>query len=237
MINAPYKLFDTVKDQLEKGLLFVEIGSERGGGSTNYLSALARDTSNEFITIDVDPVRLSPSIKAATMSGEDWVSNELPSTSKARPKIGLVYLDNFDWIYRPTDVRNGEAEAEIYNNISEYAKRGIKLNNINSAVSHLVQVKGMMPFMHSKCVVMFSDTWFNPSLDTFEGKGSAAVYLLMTEGFSVVSASPSSNYIMMCRNLRPKENQSNIKIDSLSEIYSPLQKVIPNNLMIYMNSH
>ena len=41
MANHAYKLFDDVVGQLETGHLFVEIGSDRGGGSTQHLSNLA----------------------------------------------------------------------------------------------------------------------------------------------------------------------------------------------------
>lgn len=231
MINAPYKLFDSFKDQLDSNLLFVEIGSERGGGSTYYLSNLANQTGNNFITIDIDPVYLNPSINSATMSGEDWVNNQLPALPT--PKIGLIFLDNFDWISRPTEVRGGTAGPEIYSAIEEYQKKHLKLNNVNSALTHLKQVKGMLPYMHDKCVIMFSDTWFNYTLDTFEGKGAGAVYLLMTEGFNVISASNKSNYILMARNIRPKSEMPNLDLSSLSVRYEGPKK--PANEIVYSN--
>lgn len=231
MINAPYKLFDSFKDQLDTGLLFVEIGSERGGGSTYYLNSLAKQSGNNFITIDIDPVYLHASITSATMSGEEWVEQHLPLLKT--PKIGLVFLDNFDWIDRPTEVRNGTASPEVYSAIEEYEKKHLKLNNVNSALSHLRQIKGMLSYLHDKCVIMFSDTWFNYTLDTFEGKGAGAVYLLMTEGFNVVSASNKSNYVMMTRNIRPRLELPNIDMDSLSEKYTGPSK--PANEIIYSN--
>jgi hypothetical protein len=229
MIDAPYKLFDSVKDQLDSNLLFVEIGSERGGGSTYYLNSLSKQTGNNFITVDIDPVYLNSSVTSATMSGEEWVEQHLPLLKN--PKIGLIFLDNFDWINRPTEVRNGTAGPEIYSAIEEYRKKQLKLNNINSAISHLKQVKGMLPYMHDKCVIMFSDTWFNYTLDTFEGKGAGAVYLLMTEGFTVISASNKSNYILMARNIRPKTEMANLNIDSLSVKYVGPKK--PANEIVY----
>jgi hypothetical protein len=121
MIDAPYKLFDSVKDQLDSNLLFVEIGSERGGGSTYYLNSLSKQTGNNFITVDIDPVYLNSSVTSATMSGEEWVEQHLPLLKN--PKIGLIFLDNFDWINRPTEVRNGTAGPEIYSAIEEYRKK------------------------------------------------------------------------------------------------------------------
>ena len=68
-MQAPYKLLDHIKNQLDTGSLFVEIGSARDGGSTGYLNDLAKSTANGFVTIDVDPIYLGPTIETVTMSG------------------------------------------------------------------------------------------------------------------------------------------------------------------------
>jgi len=216
MLNSPYKLFDQLKDQLEPGRLFVEIGSERGGGSTYYFSNLSRQTLNDFVTVDIDPVYLGPNIQAVTMSGEEWVTTNLPEMGK---KISLVFLDGFDWVAQPMQLRSGTVSPDVYNAVDEYAKKGLVLNNINCAVAHMKQINGMLPYMDDKCVVMFCDTWFNYTLDAFEGKGAGAVYLLLTEGFEIISSSYKSNYVMLARNMRPNAPMPNLNQARLAVKY------------------
>ena len=75
------------------------------------------------------------------------------------------------------------------------------MNNLNSAVTHLKQIDGMLPYMAEKCVVIFEKTWFLHALDTFIGKGSAAVVHLMASGFSLVSCSYKEHYVMLARGM------------------------------------
>lgn len=221
MLNAPYKLFNQLEGQFDSNCLFVEIGSDRNGSSTYFLSDLANKTSNDFISIDINPIYLSPNVKTATMSGEEWVDTKLPEIKK---KINLVFLDNFDWTAQPSQLRSGTAEADVYNTVDEYAKKGIVLNNINCALAHMKQINGMLPFMNDKCAVMLCETWFNFTLDTFEGKGAGAVYLLLTEGFEIISASYKSNYILLSRNMRPSSPMPNLDQHSLSVKYQGPKK-------------
>ena len=221
MLNPPFKLFNDVKDQLDPGHLFVEIGTDRGGGSTFFLADLARKTGNDFVTVDIDPVYVGGSLTALTMSGEDFVQNKLPTMGK---KVELMYLDGFDWTENPISVRNGTAGQDAYNLISEYEQRGLVLNNVNSAVTHTIQALGMIPFLADRSVVMFCDTWFNFTLDTFEGKGAGAVYLFLAEGFKIIGASSKSNYNMMGRGIDGNPVQSNIDLTLLNQKYTGISK-------------
>ena len=221
MQNAPYQLFDQLKDQIEPGSLFVEIGSDRGGGSTYYLQNLARQTKNDFITVDIDPVYLGSSIKSVKMAGEDWVQDQLPTIGS---KVRLVFMDGFDWTTQPTAVRNGTASPDTYNLISDYEKKNLQLNNVNSAMAHILQVIGLLPNMEDKCAIMFCDTWFNYTLDTFEGKGAGAVYMLLAEGYNVLSASYQLNYIMMGRGMNSPAGYPNLDMSKLNKIYSGPKK-------------
>jgi hypothetical protein len=220
MLDTPFKLFEKIKNQIELNSLFVEIGSDRGSGSTYYLQQLAEETRNLFVTVDVDSILLNAKIRSATMTGEEWVVTELPKETR---KVGLVFLDNFDWLISPIAVRQGSAGPDTYNLISEYKNKHMELNNINSTVAHTKQILGLLPFMHPKCTVLLGDTKFNMVSDSFSGKGAAAVYILLAEGFTVLSASSKSNYILMGRGMR-EDTMSNIDQSSLSKVYKGVQK-------------
>ncbi len=189
-------VLEDVIDQIPGNGLIVEIGSDRGGGSSSFLFNLARKTNNEFITVDIDPVYLGGAIKTVTMTGERWLKEEMPKTGKA---ISVLFLDNFDWIHGAAELRQGKAKAEVVNAVSEYSRKGYELNNVNSTLTHSKQVAEAMPYLNRKSFVLLGETWFNPILDTFVGKGSAAVYQLMLNGFSVISASSKEKYVLMGR--------------------------------------
>ena len=216
MHTSAYKLFDHFKDQFDPGHLFVEIGSDRGGGSTQYLASLARTTGNDFITVDTDPILFGQNIQSVVMTGEKFVTDKLPSMGKL---VNLVYLDNFDWTQSPVSVRRGDASADMYNLIKEYAStKGVELNNVNSSLAHLRQIKGLLPYMHEECVVLFENTTFNHITDSFVGKGGAAAYALMLEGFSVISASYKETYLLMGRNVAAP-GLPNLNLDKLNRIH------------------
>ena len=211
-----FSLFDQFLDQLETGGLFVEIGTARDGGSTYSLQKLAKKTSNEFVTVDINPIMLGQGIKSFTMSGEQWVREELPKLNKP---ITLLFLDNFDWTYNPTLVRRGAANPDTSNLIDEYSKRGLQLDNVQSTPCHTKQLIGILPKMSSKAIVLLGDTWFDASLDIFVGKGSAAVYLLMASGFQVISGSSKEKFIMLGREITPLAGLPSVNLNNLNKVY------------------
>ena len=232
MLNPPYQLFDFVAPDLPTGGLFVEIGSDRGSGSAPYLANLARSKGADFLTIDVDPVYVGAGIKTVQLSGEDWTANVLPTLNK---KISLLLLDNFDWTAAPTAVRNGTATPDVYNLIKQYAAKGLVLNNVNSSMAHLTQVLNALPYLDSTCTIMLCDTWFNYTLDTFEGKGAGAVYLLLAEGFRIISASYQSNYLLLGRGtFGSVASLPNLDLSSLNQVYP--SKVIRPDAILYVNN-
>lgn len=214
MASIAFKLFDQVVSQLDQNRLFVEIGSDRGSGSTQYLANLARITHNDFISVDVDPVFCGPAVQTAHMSGETFVAEKLPTMNK---NICLVYLDSVDWIKQPMTLRKGQGSVDEYNLINQYSfRQGMELNNVNSSLSHLKQIAGMLPFMDDQCVVIFEQTWFHAAFDTFLGKGGPAVYLLMAEGFNLLSATWKEQYVMMGRGISAP-GLPNLNIDRLNK--------------------
>lgn len=230
MLNAPFQLFDQVQSQLGSGNLFAEIGTARGSGSTSYFANLASATANDFITIDIYPISLPPHIKHATMSGETWAKIQLPNLKQ---QLSVAYLDGFDWTTDPAAVRNGTAGSDVYNLINQYARSGLVLNNLNSSMSHMIQILEMLPYFANKAAVMFTDTWFNYLLDTFEGKGAGGIYLLLAEGFQIISASYKLNYVMLGKNVMGNANMPNLDQSTLNKIYTGVQR--PPNQVIYVN--
>ncbi len=229
LTNRPYELFEKIKIQLDDNRLFVEVGTARDGlGSTQFLCNLARQTNNTFVSVDVDPVVVGPGTTKFTMSGEQFADRELP---KIKKQISLLLLDGFDWIQSPSDVRLGRSGQDTYNLIEQYASRGQDLTNVNSAVSHTTQLLKFRPHLADRCAVMFCETWFNWQLDTFEGKGAGAVYVLLSDGFKVISAHSNSRYILLARGISADSEMPNLVLDSLNKVYNGPLKA-PNR-MIY----
>lgn len=85
--------------QFPKGANFIEIGSERGTGSTLFLAKLATEKGWNFSTVDVNPETtaaaqvlldgVNPAYKAVNEYGEKYLA-------AFDGQIDLVYLDAFD---------------------------------------------------------------------------------------------------------------------------------------------
>lgn len=227
--NRPYELFEQLKDQLDNDRLFLEIGTSRdGAGSTQFLSRLAYQTSNKFVTVDVDPVLVNAAlITKYTMSGEEFADTVMPTIKN---RISLLLMDGFDWIQSPSDVRTGKASQDAYNLIEQYEQRHEQLNNVNSAVSHTLQLLKLRNHFADRCAVMFCETWFNWQLDTFEGKGAGGVYVLLADGFKVISADPNSRYILLGKGIMRPPGMPNLNVDALNKKYTGPSKA-PNRII------
>ena len=139
-------------------------------------------------------------------------------------------MDGFDWIQSPSDVRTGKASQDAYNLIERYDQRNEQLNNVNSAVSHTRQLLKLRPHFADRCAVMFCETWFNWQLDTFEGKGAGGVYVLLADGFKVISAHPNSRYVLLARGINADSDVPNLVLDSLNRVYNGPSKA-PNRII------
>lgn len=167
----------------------VEIGSERGEGSTRYFVDFARRYGISFYTVDFDPVQYenakrmcesgdsdtdSVEIKAFCMKGEDFLADVFPSMNKS---IMFLYLDNFDFIY---DHLVGLVDDQI----STYKNLGVTMNNKNSKLVHLKQTQLAEPFIHHHGVVLCDDTFKRG--DEWDGKCSLAVPYLLSRGWHII---------------------------------------------------
>lgn len=155
----------------------LEIGSERGEGSTGYLANLALERKERFITVDPDPEvyqRVSKVVHAYQMTGEQFMKGVFPDFGE---NVAFAYLDNFDWIWK-----GFEEESFIIKQVKDYKKRGVELNNTNSQKAHLRQSELINDFTFEGALILFDDTW--PTGDGYDGKGGTAVPYLLENGWT-----------------------------------------------------
>jgi hypothetical protein len=160
----------------------VEIGSERGEGSTAYFRKYCEDKHLPFYSVDVDPL-IENVIKS---DGAEWLE-------AFEGTIGFAYLDNFDYIFEHI-----AGKEWVQRQIENYAKRGVTMNNENSERAHLEQAKHIARLSRIGTVVIFDDTWFD---NGYHGKGAKAVPYLLGKGFQLVNEVDSipESYVQLRR--------------------------------------
>lgn len=163
--------------QFAEGDIILEIGSDRHEGSTEYFAALGP----EFHTVDIidDAQRRlagTPNINFHIGFGSEWCEHELPKLDK---KIGLVYLDNFDYIWDVDEIGNPHIEKQK----QQYADMGIIMDNTNCQIEHLRQTMLIYPFLTERAVVVYDDTYTRNGC--WIGKGGASVTWLLAQGFRI----------------------------------------------------
>ena len=133
----------------------VEIGSSRKGDdqSTQFFYELSKQLSVDFVTCDINEEIISGlhelDIPAVCQKGEDFLK------SYNKP-IGIVYLDNFDWNWRPM-----ATEDWTWVQINEYRdKYDMEMTNLTSAVTHLTQAIIVETKTTSNSLIVIDDTWF-----------------------------------------------------------------------------
>ena len=176
---AAYNLFDDFAGVLQGSV--VEIGTERGEGSTQYLIEACKKAGNKFYTVDFD--YNAPSFPAANqfrMTGEVFFEDHFPKEEK----ICFAYLDGFDWIYEEVD---GWIPDWIPEQIEYYSRYGLEMNNENSQLSHLTISKAVAEHAAKKCVILFDDTFYHLNTEQYDGKGGEACYWLLEQGWYEVS--------------------------------------------------
>lgn len=158
------------------GDIILEIGSDREDGSTQYFANLGP----ELHTVDVDSSasqRLSHlNAHFHVAEGSEWCATHLPKLDCA---IGLVYLDNFDYIWDVTDIK-----PYIQEQMDQYLKQyNIIMDNTNCQIEHLRQTMLIYPYLTDQAVVVYDDTYtYN---GCWIGKGGAGVTWLLANGFQI----------------------------------------------------
>jgi hypothetical protein len=186
------RLLETIK-YIEPGSIFVEIGSDRGEESTQYLAGQAQTYNTVLYTVDVDDYASKtikhPAVEFFIEPGSSWVRHTWPSMAK---KISLLHLDNFDWIWDINNIPNW-----IDHQITTYRERfNITMNNENCQQEHLEQLLGLAPWLADECLILMDDTFLHNG--GWTGKCGPGVIYLKTQGFRVVKLL-SSNGVVLAR--------------------------------------
>jgi hypothetical protein len=185
-----YRNIENFVNRIDSGI-WVEIGVDRGEGSTKFFADLAKDHATRFYAVDYDQeqidaliqrfVELPDHVKAVQSSGEDFLDNFRNLEPDAR--VSLVYLDNFDWDYWV----NRKAKAWLPLQKERYLqKMGVEMTNLNSQQAHLKQAIRLMPYMSNNSIIVCDDTWFEPDEGVFLGKCSAAIPYLLSCGYEIL---------------------------------------------------
>lgn len=172
-----YNLIDNFKEDLNGSV--VEIGTERGEGSTKYLSTWSLQNNNKFYTVDFDksrPIFSEKHINQFYTTGESFFENIFPTNEK----ICFAYLDGFDWIWgniidSPPDWINDQ--------IQSYKEHGLEMNNINSQLSCLNLTINVHKYAADKCIILMDDTFLTHE-QIYSGKGGAACIWLLSQGWN-----------------------------------------------------
>ena len=172
--------------------VWLEIGTDRMEGSTGWLIQQGQKHGmTRFITVDMNPNNIQRSIQRTQQSigdipnncefvtdtGESWL--ETASTDL----FSMVYLDNFDWDYW-LEIEEEGFVAPIRETYQTHM--GCDMLNINSQVTHLQQAKLLLPRMNKNCIIVCDDTWYEPKDGIYNGKCSAVIPLLLSEGYHII---------------------------------------------------
>ena len=188
-----YRNAEQFLDKIEKGV-WVEIGVERGEGSTRYFAEFAKTYATKFYGVDAmaDQIqrahkllevenKLPDHIELVHALGEEFL--EQLSETIGDDKISLAYLDNFDW-----DYWLGQQEEPFVAGVKQKYLDVLKtdMTNLNSQLAHLLQAMWLNTMAADNCLVICDDTWYHPIEGIFTGKCSGAIPFLLTQGFEIL---------------------------------------------------
>lgn len=164
--------------------IVLEIGSERGEGSSVWLHNWAKHRGMEFYSVDIDETAKhtvnNPDINfQVAESGSMWCKDVLPTLNK---KIKVLYLDNFDWIHNEW---KDNLPPFLQNLINKYASRGVIMNNENSQNEHFLQIQYCLPYLDEESIVIVDDTYYDFPSDTWDGKCAKVMPFLAEHGYVI----------------------------------------------------
>lgn len=174
------KLYTKINDYIDHcdQADILEIGMDRGEGSTKHFIGLAESRGVKCIGVDMDAKQIQryqndPGIEVHHMSGEQYLDSCTNSFS-------IVYLDNFDWNYWKPNEGPIKNQSVAYKTFMQ-----TELTNVNSQRSHLLQAIKLEKLLTPNATVMCDDTWYDEGNMIYIGKCSAAIPFLLSIGFSV----------------------------------------------------
>ena len=163
----------------------LEIGSDRGEGSTHEMIKIALNNNKIVHSVDMDPSIIDTNIKRYSnnpvkfynLKGEEFLDQY------TNFKFSVILLDNFDWNWW---INENSWPDFLKRQQDDYKTRfNIDMNNNNSQISHLTQAMKVAPMMTDQCVVICDDTFMRHD-GTYDGKGGAVVPYLMSIGFEPI---------------------------------------------------
>lgn len=171
------------------GSVFVEIGSDRGEGSTRELDRLAKLHQTRLTTVDV--LDNAQRHLACELTNTDFViaTGSEWARQYSGPPISCLYLDNFDYIW---DINENHRPTQLQ--MAEYADRGKTMTNQNSQIEHMAQMLALYPHLAPNAVVMFDDTY--QINDCWIGKCGPAVVFLQAQGWSIIERTTDCGVIL-----------------------------------------
>lgn len=176
-----------VKDLRIEGDL-LEIGSDRGDGSTYIFATLAKNLGRQLFSVDVDPDVIEKNcsefeqlpfelpVKFFNQTGEEFLQDN------ANLKFSIVLLDNFDWDWNPHN-----PEPHVVEQQKKYKEQfGLDMNNHQSQFTHLRQALMLTDMLTPDAMIICDDTYWAHEYGTYTGKCGAVIPYLETQGFAVV---------------------------------------------------
>lgn len=195
-------------DKIDPAGSWLEIGLDRGEGSTKFFSDLASKKSVNFYGVDADHSQVERARLGLSVTGQAILeangslrmeTQDLPAHVKLfhakgedflaqfkknnlDEKFSLVYLDNFDWDYWC----NREPEPFVAGQKQHYRDyMKIEMTNMHSQMTHLVQAIRLLPLMTERSIIVCDDTWYHPDEGVFIGKCSAVIPYLLLNGYKI----------------------------------------------------
>lgn len=166
--------------------VFVEIGSDRGEGSTRTFSDIAQRNQTVVHTVDINSYPkewcekhgFTQGIVWHQAIGSEWAKNVFPTLNK---KIVCLYLDNFDYNYNTVRI-----DPMILEQQKQYREEfGIEMTNENCLVEHMKQMIALLPYMSEHSIVICDDTY--DSNGCWIGKGGPIVTFLQAHGYHLAA--------------------------------------------------
>jgi hypothetical protein len=178
-----------IKDfEIEGDLL--EIGSDRGDGSTYIFATLAKNLDRKLFSVDVDndvidhnreefdKLPFSLPVEFFNQTGEDFLDENKDL------KFSIVLLDNFDWDWNP---QSADPDPSIVAQQVKYREQfNLEMTNHQSQFTHLRQAMRLTDMLTAEAMIVCDDTYWAQEYGTYTGKCGAVIPYLEILGFSVV---------------------------------------------------
>jgi hypothetical protein len=198
------ELFEKI-GKINTETVWVEIGSDRGEGSTLALAGQAQRWGTVLHSVDInDKCKRTvhhPSLICHVEKGSVWAKNYQTNVGQF---ISLLYLDNFDWIWNPKAI-----PPWIRDQIEHYQREHEQImNNRRCQHEHLSQALFLTPWLGKECMVAMDDTYLQNSVWT--GKCGAVCVYLEALGFDTVYTSDGGTIMVRGFDTLPRLTLDNV---------------------------